>query len=48
MRPHWWLLAGPVAWTAVVIAGALASVVMSAPVAVKWLVLVVLVASVDG
>jgi membrane protein YdbS with pleckstrin-like domain len=46
VRPHWWLLAGPVVWTSVVIAGALTSVAMSPPVAVKWLVLVVLVVSV--
>jgi membrane protein YdbS with pleckstrin-like domain len=46
VRPHWWLLAAPVSWTAVVIVGAIATVILSPPVAVKWVVLAVLVVSV--
>jgi membrane protein YdbS with pleckstrin-like domain len=46
VRPHWWLLAAPVSWTAVVIVGAVATVILSPPAAVKWLALAVLVLSV--
>lgn len=36
VRPHWWYLAGPVAVLAVVIAGAVAALVLSAPDAARW------------
>jgi membrane protein YdbS with pleckstrin-like domain len=42
VRPHWWYLAGPVSLLVLVIAGAVAAFVESAPKWVSWLVLVVL------
>ncbi|MGH9122632.1 MAG: PH domain-containing protein [Acidimicrobiales bacterium] len=43
VRPHWWFLVGPVALFVVVLAGAIAALALSAPTAVKWLMVVVLV-----
>jgi uncharacterized membrane protein YdbT with pleckstrin-like domain len=42
VRPHWWYLAGPVATVVVVIAGAAAAGIESAPTWAIWAVLVVL------
>jgi membrane protein YdbS with pleckstrin-like domain len=42
VRPHWWYLAGPVSLLVLVIAGAIAAFVESAPRWVSWLVLVAL------
>jgi len=42
VRPHWWYLAGPVALLVLVIAGAIAAFVQSAPRWVSWIVLVAL------
>ena len=42
VRPHWWYLAGPVATVVIVIAGAVAAGIDSAPTWAIWIVLVVL------
>jgi uncharacterized membrane protein YdbT with pleckstrin-like domain len=42
-HPHWWYLAGPVAAASAVVAGGIAALARSAPNAVDYLVLVVLV-----
>ena len=46
VRPHWWVLVWPLTWTAAVIAGGIAGAVETAPAALRWLALVVLVLSV--
>jgi membrane protein YdbS with pleckstrin-like domain len=46
VRPHWWYLAGPVSLLVLVIAGAIAAFVESAPRWVSWIVLVALALSV--
>ena len=45
LHPHWWYLAGPVATTTAVIAGAVTALAESAPPAAGWAVLAALVAS---